>query len=43
MRLAAVPGALLALGVLSGCSLGATQHTAAVKSKGAASPSATAA
>jgi hypothetical protein len=43
MRLAAVPGALLALGVLSGCSLGATQHTAAVKSKAAASPSATAA
>jgi hypothetical protein len=39
MRLAAVPGALLALGVLSGCSLGTTQHTAAAKTTAAASPS----
>ena len=40
MRLAAAPGAALLLGVLSACSPGATQHTAATTSKPASSPTA---
>ena len=39
MRLAAVSGTVLLLGALSGCSLGATQHTAATKPATSAKPS----